>query len=64
MNSKNTIVPQVGDWICAYQNGILAIAEVRYITKSVEVGHRDEDVFVTDHGTVRMDSILEVRRRA
>jgi hypothetical protein len=62
MNPKNSAIPHVGDWICAYHNGLLAIAEVRYVAKSTDLGHNGEPLYVTDHGAVRMDDILEVRR--
>ena len=63
MKTKNVTIPKVGDWICAYQNGMLAIAAVRYIAESTEWAvHEGEPLYVTDLGTVRLDDILEVRR--
>lgn len=62
MKSKNSTIPNVGDWICAYNNGLIAIAQVMYVAKSTDYGHEAEPLFVTDHGAVLMDDILEVRR--
>lgn len=49
-----------GDWVRFYQNGQLVIGQVAYVTRQ-SGGHLFAN---TDRGSVRIDSIYEVRSPA
>lgn len=50
---------EVGQWVCAQRGGELVYSVIRYVRKSARWPNDWE--YVTDHGTLSQDAIVEAR---